>query len=254
MITSKNNPQVKRIHKLMGRAKSRREEARFVVEGIKMVTEAVHFGLAEEVYIAEGVDPGSDIFVTDVFSEGVMRDVSDTVTPQGVIAVVKMPEYERGEIFQRKVCRLLCLESVRDPGNIGTMIRTAEAAGIDAVVMSADCADIYQPKVVRSTMGSIFRVPCLSGKPAFPDELDELKALGFTLYAAHLKGSVDYREPAYGPKTALLIGNEANGLSEEVTERADVRIRIPMRGEVESLNAAVSAAILMYESVRENGG
>ena len=248
MITSKNNQQIKRIHKLLSRAKSRREERCFVVEGVKVVREAVRQGLVEEIYAMEGMEVGDDIPVTDTVSEGVFREISDTVTPQGVMAVVRMPVYESGDIFQRERCRLLCLEGVRDPGNVGTMIRTAEAAGMDAILLSEDCADVYQPKVVRSTMGAILRVPCLIAD--FSEALEGLKKKDFTLYAAHLQGAVDYREPSYEGRIGILIGNEAKGLSEEVTALSDVCVKIPMQGEVESLNAAVSAALLMYETNR----
>ena len=279
MISSKSNQRIKRIHKLLNKGKSRREERCFVVEGIKVVREALRQGLAEEIYVSEEFQVEDGIPLTYTISASVFREISDTVTPQGVMAVVRMPEYDSEDIFLRDRCRLLCLEGVRDPGNVGTMIRTAEAAGMDAVLLSADCADVFQPKVVRSTMGAILRVPCLiadmlsgmrssggagcdisdhTGKHEkvgdvrgsdFPEVMEALQAKGFTLYAAHLQGAVDYREPSYEGRIGILIGNEAKGLSDEVTALSDVRVKIPMQGEVESLNAAVSAALLMYETI-----
>ena len=290
MITSKDNARIKHIKRLMDKAKVRREEGLFVLEGRKAVTEACRQGLACEIYLSEeligetvpdedrlfevwteisGLSPDvgrNNCPVMETLSTELFRQLSDTVTPQGVLAVVRMPEYDSEEIFQKEDCKIICLEDVRDPGNIGTIIRTAEGARIDAVVLSRGCADVYQPKVTRATMGSVLRVPCLSaetlpsgqeersgdehGGDGFPDAMRYLKSSRFSLYAAHLQGAVDYREPSYDGRVGILIGNEANGLSNEAAELADVKVKIPMKGELESLNAAVSAALLMYEVER----
>ena len=135
------------------------------------------------------------------------------------------------------------LDDIRDPGNMGTIIRTAEAAGA-GVIMSPGCVDLFNPKVIRATMGSVFRV-----KMAVCDPLEAVKVLkerGTVVCAAALDGSVPYKEASYGESNAFIIGNEANGVSLPVQEAADIRVRIPMKGRVESLNAAVSAAILCY--------
>ena len=159
-----------------------------------------------------------------------------------------MPEYSLSGMLAGDRARLLVLERLQDPGNLGTILRTAEAAGMNGVILSADSVDAFNPKVVRSTMGAILRVPFLYAEN-WTETLDALKATGVTLYAAHLQGSVPYTEPHYGERCAILIGNEANGLTDETTARADVRVRIPMEGQAESLNAAVAAAILMYRAV-----
>ena len=145
---------------------------------------------------------------------------------------------------------LLVLENLQDPGNLGTIIRTAEGAGVTGILMSRGTADLYNPKVTRSTMGSIFRVPFL-----YTDDLSgtigKVKQAGVTVCAAHLQGRHTYDGEDYTRVTAFLIGNESRGLSDGLSELADVRVRIPMAGKVESLNAAVAAAILMYEAGRQ---
>ena len=258
MITSTSNAQVKEVCALQKSRKARRETGFFVAEGRRLLEEAPE-ELLERVYASESFLADAEkkerlperlLQRTECVSDACFARMADTVGPQGILGVLRMPEAKPEELPDGP---LLILENVQDPGNVGTLIRTAEAAGMGGILMNRLSADPFQPKTVRSAMGSLFRMR-ISVTDDLSGALRFLKSRGIRLYAAHLKGSVDYREPAYGPKTALLIGNEANGLSEEVTERADVRIRIPMRGEVESLNAAVSAAILMYESVRENGG
>ena len=144
----------------------------------------------------------------------------------------------------------LVLEDLQDPGNMGTIFRTAEGAGVDGIFMSTNCVDIYNPKVIRSTMGSVYRVPFVYVED-LPAVLDSLKDYGITAYAAHLEGKNRYDQECYRKGTAFLIGNEGNGLREEVAERADIRIRIPMEGQVESLNAAIAAAVLMFEAGRQ---
>ena len=144
----------------------------------------------------------------------------------------------------------MILENLQDPGNLGTILRTAEGAGVDAVLLSRGCVDIYNPKTIRSTMGSVYRLPF-----AYTDDLTGmlslLKERRIHIYAAHLKGRRYYDEEDYRHSCAFLIGNEGNGLSEHISACADTLIRIPMAGQVESLNAAVSASILAYEAFRQ---
>jgi TrmH family RNA methyltransferase len=148
---------------------------------------------------------------------------------------------------------LLLLEDIRDPGNLGTMIRTAEGAGITGIIFGDATVDIYNPKVIRATMGSIYRVPFYQAED-FYKTLEQIKARGITIYAAHLSGMPYDIEDNFQGKCAFLIGNEANGLSERASGQADKLIKIPMAGKVESLNAAVAAAILMYEAARQRRG
>ena len=154
------------------------------------------------------------------------------------------------DLFQKDNPLFLILEDIQDPGNLGTMVRTAEGAGVTGVLLSRGCVDIYNPKTIRSTMGSIYRVPFLYTDDLLGD-MDKLHEKGIVTYAAHLKGKGFYDEESYKGPTAFLIGNEGNGLTDELSEKAKQYIKIPMEGQLESLNAAVAAAILMYEASRQ---
>ena len=145
---------------------------------------------------------------------------------------------------------LLVLEHVQDPGNVGTLFRTAEAAGAGGVILDRETADPYSPKVLRATMGAVFRLPFVISND-LPGLLRQLRAEGFSLTAAHLAGTEYYDAVSYPARTAFLIGNEGNGLSEEITSLADKKVRIPMEGQTESLNAAVAGALLLYEAYRQ---
>ncbi len=257
LISSTNNPQIKNLALLQRKAKARREQGLFVVEGIKMLKEAKESGLLVKVYMSESFyqEKAKDEKLLlsqeyEIVTNAVLKQVSDTMTPQGIVGTIKIPEYSLDRILEDKSPFLLLLEDIRDPGNLGTIIRTAEGAGVTGIIMNGSCADILQPKVVRATMGSIYRVPYYESCD-FIDILSKLKSRGFSLFAAHLSGlSYDTRGSFIG-KCGLLIGNEAAGLSDEATAMADKLIKIPMEGKVESLNAAVAAAILMYEAARQ---
>lgn len=144
----------------------------------------------------------------------------------------------------------MILEHLQDPGNLGTIIRAGEGAGVTGVIMDASTADIYNPKVIRSTMGSVLRVPFVYTEDLC-GTLQWLKKQDVRLFAAHLKGKNSYEQENYCQSTGFLIGNEANGLSDEAASLADTYIRIPMAGRVESLNAAVAASVLMFEAARQ---
>ena len=145
---------------------------------------------------------------------------------------------------------VIVLDQLQDPGNLGTIFRTAEAAGATGILLSRYCVDIYNPKVIRSTMGAVFRLPFLYVDD-LPGAIGELKAEGIRVFAAHLEGKNAYDREDYSRGTAFLIGNEGNGLRDEVAECADCRVRIPMQGRAESLKAAVAAAVLMFEAGRQ---
>ena len=258
MITSSSNQQLKYVAALMKKVKMRREEGLFVVEGPKMYRE-IPEGWLEKTYVSEHFLRESDTEEIlaereyEVVADSVFRSLSDTQTPQGILALVSMPHYGIEELLQGEETHLLILEGIQDPGNLGTMIRTGEGAGITGIVMSSDTVDLFNPKTIRATMGSIYRVPYFIADDLCKT-IREIKENGVTVYAAHLEGSLPYDAPSYRGAAAFLIGNEGNGLSEEAAACADTRIRIPMAGEVESLNAAVSAAILMYEADRPRRG
>ncbi len=198
-----------------------------------------------ETFLSESFHNANPAIQGEVVSEGIFKKLSDTRTPQGIMAVVKQPRYDAEEILKGDKKLFLVLEGIQDPGNLGTMVRTGEAAGAAAIIMDRDTADIFSPKVVRATMGSIYRMPCI-----YTDDLQgtvkDMKEKGIKIYAADLRGEKYYHETEYEDRTAFLIGNEGNGLSSEMLSLSDIRIKIPMKGKTESLNAAVAAAILMY--------
>lgn len=271
MITSVSNPKMKHVIQLNKKSKTRYEERVFVVEGIKMCME-VSRELIKEMYVSERFLAESTNrerlkgYAYEEVSDAVFSHISDTKTPQGILCLVQMPEYALEDLLgdgfpaasavaeepvsAGKQPHLLILESIQDPGNLGTMMRTGEGAGVTGVIMNRTTVDIFHPKTIRSTMGSLFRVPFY-----ISDNLEEtiaiLKGKGIAMYAAHLKGQICYDEPDYTVPSAFLIGNEGNGLSPEIAGLADTYIRIPMEGKVESLNAAVASALLMYEASRQ---
>ncbi len=256
MITTNQNKQVKRILKLKKSARERRKEKLFIVEGIRMFEEIPEDRLYKTYVTEEFLEAHRELFQKknpELVSSQIMKELSDTMTPQGVLALVKIREFHM-EQLARNDALLLVLENLQDPGNLGTILRTGEGAGVTGIIMSRDTVDIYNPKVIRSTMGSIFRVPFV-----YADDMNEvirfLKKNQITTYAAHLDGT-NYTKEDYNKGTAFFIGNEGNGLSRELTRAADHMIRIPMNGKVESLNAAMAAGLLMYEArrQREKGG
>ena len=257
MIESTANRQVKNLLQLMKKAKTRREEGTFVVEGIRMFRE-VPKERRVCTYVSEGFlereenrTELKDISY-EVMSDKVFSAVSDTQTPQGVLCVVRQKKYSIEEMLQKENPLLMILENLQDPGNLGTIFRTAEGAGVDGIIMSSDTVDIYNPKTVRSTMGSLYRMP-FSYERDMDEVMRRVKEKGVSVYAAHLKGKQNYYQENYTKGTAFLIGNEGNGLTDHLAGQADSYIRIPMEGQVESLNAAVAAAVLMYEVKRQRG-
>ncbi|MFU0826130.1 MAG: SpoU-sub-bind domain-containing protein [Lachnoclostridium sp.] len=258
MISSLSNSQIKNIIQLQKKPKARAEQKAFVTEGIKMFEEAKAGGNLIKAYISETFyeeksKEDSDYFrgfAYEVVSDKVLKEASETLTPQGILAIVRKPEYCLKDILSNPKANLLLLEDIRDPGNLGTIVRTAEGAGITGIILTKTSVDMYNPKVVRSTMGSIYRMPFVYVED-FKGTLCQIKKKNIAIYAAHLKGEKAYDEIDYKDKCGILIGNEANGLSDEIAALADVYIKIPMSGSVESLNAAIAAAILMYEVYRQ---
>lgn len=255
MIESSSNQQIKYMQRLLKAVVSAKERV-FLAEGWKMVSEAIDRDMMERLYVSEEHEEEAKERWMDkavrfeTVAAKVFEQICDTMSPQGVLAVVRMPEYSFDEYIKKENTRFLCLEDINDPGNLGTMMRTAEGAGMTGLILSKGTVDLFNPKVVRSTMGALFRVPFFY-TDNFVDTMKTLQKEGTTLYAAHLDGSIPYDEEDYQGAVGILIGNEANGLSAEVTEAADRKVRIPMEGQLESLNAAVSAALLMYEVARK---
>lgn len=255
MITSTSNPKVKYLVQLQKKRRLREEKGVFLVEGIRMFRE-IPEALMEEIYVSEQFYEKNKELLQgrnqrmEILSGTVFQKISETTTPQGILCVVKRRSYELKQLLNHENAHILVLEDLQDPGNVGTIFRTAEAAGVTGIIMSKATVDLYQAKTIRSTMGSIFRMPCVC-VDRVEEAVLELKNHGIFTFAAHLDGKKWYNEVQYEGKIAFLIGNEGNGLSEVVSKQADTWIRIPMEGEVESLNAAIAATILMYEAYRQ---
>ncbi len=243
-ITSLKNPKVT-LWKSLKERKGRRETGCFLVEGRRMVEEALASSFpVQAVLVQEGVEcPQGLPMPVYVLPEHVLAAVCDTKTPQGIAAIVGM---KHQTALGR---RIVALDGVQDPGNVGTIIRTADAAGLDGVLLSSQCADVFSPKVLRATMGSIFRMN-IRVTDDLPQELTSLRSAGYSVLSSQLDGTPFYERQNVADHFALIIGNEGNGVSEAVQQTATHRVRLPMRGGAESLNAAIAAAIMMYELMR----
>lgn len=256
MITSSANGKVKQVMNLIKKAKARNESGLFVAEGLRIFKEIPRDQI-DSIFVSESFLKEEerkhliDGMKYEVLTDEVFQVMSDTKTPQGILALVKQHAYTPEDLTSVPgPAFLMILENIQDPGNLGTIIRAGEGAGITGVLMNSTTADIYNPKVIRSTMGSVFRVPF-----TYTDDLAasilQLKKKGIKLYAAHLNGRNNYEKEDYTVDTGFLIGNEANGLTEDTARLADAYIKIPMMGSVESLNAAVAASVLMFETARQ---
>ncbi|MGY0693128.1 TrmH family RNA methyltransferase [Virgibacillus sp. FSP13] len=241
MITSVQNDKVKLWNKLK-KKKDRIQLKTFLIEGFHLVEE-VHSSDWEikEIILQEGIDVPefAEGYPIVIVSSLVFNHISNTKTPQGIAAVVKMKNYNQ-EMFEQ----VLILDAIQDPGNLGTMIRTADAAGFDAVILGDNTVDMYNDKVVRSTQGSLFHIPIFQAN--LLTKISQLKKDGFTVWASALTNSSSYLEIKPSKKTALIIGNEGSGIHEDVLGLADICVKIPIYGKAESLNASVAAGILMY--------
>lgn len=286
MITSLGNSRIKHLVALREKSRDRNREGLFVAEGIKMFEEAP-IEKIREVYCGESfyqllTDRGSEsktaedfraekvlckledcrkreIF-TEQLSDEVLKKAADTMTPQGILFVMEQFSYDLEgmlkqalQLFQMegKSPLFLILEDIQDPGNLGTMIRTGEGAGVSGVILSKGCVDIYNPKTIRSTMGSMYRVPFVYQED-LEGAIKKLQKNKITVYAAHLKGETYFDRIDYYGGSAFLVGNEGNGLKEKTADLADTYIKIPMEGKLESLNAAVAAALLLYQAAGNN--
>ncbi|HEX2924853.1 MAG TPA: 23S rRNA (guanosine(2251)-2'-O)-methyltransferase RlmB [Ruminiclostridium sp.] len=262
-IQSSQNSTIKEI-KALHLKKNRDAQGVYFVEGIRFVSDAIDNGQAVSKVIVseklESLNGGSELLekvksvCTDIslVPDKLFREVSDTQTPQGILAVLKKNEYD----FQRVISQgssIVVLDCLQDPGNVGTIIRTADAAGMSAILMSKGCADLYSPKVLRSTMGSVFHMPIFEGLN-LTETIGLLKQNGYKVIASHLSGQNNYFQEELTGKSAIIVGNEANGITEETAHMADSLVKIPMPGRAESLNASVAASIMIYEIVRQKAG
>lgn len=281
MITSFNNKAVRDVIQLNQKAKARNKQGVFVAEGVKMFAEAPD-GRIEKVYIAQRMEEelrgqyGDRLrrLPCETVADEVFDKMADTKTPQGVLCLVRQFHYNMEDMLAGKYRRtetgkrivinsaaavghvnknqmlFIVLEDMQDPGNLGTVFRTGEGAGVDGIIMSSRTVDVYNPKTIRSTMGSVYRVPFLYAEDLC-EVIRAMRSQGISVYAAHLKKSKCYDTYDYRGGTAFLIGNESVGLREETAQCADAYLKIPMEGCVESLNAAVASSILLYEAHRQ---
>ncbi|MBO7402913.1 MAG: RNA methyltransferase [Lachnospiraceae bacterium] len=256
MITSASNSKIKYVKQLLASKKQRDTDGLFVAEGEKLFREIlrdcpekISEVLVSESFmesVGDSLKAELDRFSFETVKDSVFNTTAETVTPQGVLCIVKKPSYDLQDVIARQgTVRIIMLERLGDPGNMGTIFRTAEAAGMDLVILSDNCTDVFNPKVVRSTMGSVLRVP-FAVVPESLETLKTLKKAQITSYATFLSASEEFDTVSYSDRSVFLIGNESKGLKEETAFACDARIRIPMSGKVESLNAAVAAALIMY--------
>ena len=250
-ITSSSNNKCKYVRSL-SKKKTRDEMREYTVEGIKSVSDALLSGkeisalyVSFSFYDNESFSYPADIPLYKTV-DSVFEKMCDTKAPQGILAVVKMGEDSFEPDIEKAYIYCDCLN---DPGNLGTIIRTADAAGFDGVLLSPGCVDAYSPKTVRASMGSFFNIKLRTN--VTKEELSEYKKKGFNLLGGALnENTIDYRSADMTKPTIIIIGNEANGISAEVLKLCEC-VKIPILGKAESLNAGVAAAILMYELLRQ---
>ncbi len=264
MIGSIANPRIKQLVQWQTKARERKKDNVFVAEGIKMLEEAPADWILD-IYIIEDLanklknsrnvkeqalwNKLVQIGYETVTGE-VMKKAADTKTPQGVLTVLKRPAYDLEEMLSVENGLYMVLEDLQDPGNLGTIIRTGESAGINGIIMTRETVDLFNPKTIRSTMGSVYRVPFLYVE-TLSEVLAKMHERGIKTYAAHLDGEIYYNSFSFKHGTAFLIGNEGMGLKKQTANEADYYLKIPMAGKAESLNAAIASAILMYEAYRQ---
>jgi TrmH family RNA methyltransferase len=255
MITSSQNPKIKLVRALLGRSKERRDAGAFVVEGVRLVEEAVssdwkfQFALHDETLSERGKlqveglkSKGVEI---EEVSINVMKSLSETETPQGILAVLKLDQLPIPKILNF----VLIPDLIREPGNLGTLLRSAAAAGVQAAFLPPETTDAFAPKVIRAGMGAHFRFPIHTMSW---EEIQKLTK-GLKVYLADMDGrscwETDLRQPL-----ALIVGGEAEGASEQARKLANAKISIPMMGKIESLNAGVAGSVLMFEVVKQRVG
>lgn len=258
IISSKDNSLIKKIIKLNKSAKQRREQQLFVAEGLRICEDAMLSGveidnlIVTENALAKYKEKIEKLIEysksVSLVNNSIFSLLSDTKTPQGVLCVIKT--LDKACLFDKIKCngKLLALDNIQDPTNLGTILRTAEAIGIDGIVLSADCCDIYAPKVVRGSMGAVFRIPYIITETIadfLNNNADIASYASVVQNDAEKATDIDFKAPCI-----VAIGNEGNGLKQETIDACNKRITIPMKGRAESLNAAVAASILMWEMIK----
>lgn len=259
IIISRDNKKIKYATKLLNLSKFRKQQNKFLIEGIRLCEDAILSGvLIEQAFLTEKVKSKfPDLFSkimsysksSNIISEDLIKFISDTENPQGIVCICNKPDNIDFDYSLSN--NILALEDIKDPSNIGTILRTAEAFGINHLILSENCCDIYNPKVLRGSMGAAFRIVYKITK-SMPDTIYNLNNNGFTSYASvpDKDALCVTKESFKSNKCLMLIGNEANGLKNDTINACNKKITIPMLGRSESLNAAMAASILMWEMVR----
>ena len=247
LITSKDNETIKEIRKLK---EKKYRKNKFIVEGTKMLKEAIEENInIDLILLKEGTKVDIDIskYKNIEVTEKIFNTLTDVVSPQGILAVINK---ENSKEIDFDSDYIIALDGLQDPGNIGTIIRTADAANLKQIIVSKDTVDAYSPKVVRSTMGAIYRVKIIEVEDLL-EAISNLQKNKFEIVTTSLETDKSIYDITYNKKV-VVIGNEANGVSKNVSEASDYKVKIPMLGKTESLNASVAAGIMIYEYVRQN--
>lgn len=253
-ITSRENKLYKRIKALKDK-KQREAEGLFVVEGLRGVRDAARSGLRPRLAaLAEGVEPPEELrdCETVCFAKKLFSELSDTSTPQGVIALFPIPVYNFSDLEITENSMVMVCENVQDPGNLGTIVRTAHCAGAAGVILTKGCCDLFNPKTVRSTVASIAAVPVIRGRET-AEIIEKLRDMGFKIAVGALTDeAVELFGADLSGRVAIVAGNEGNGVTEKTLVRADIAVKIPIAPGAESLNVGIASAIMMYEKIRQD--
>ncbi|WP_244835313.1 RNA methyltransferase [Clostridium sp. BJN0001] len=252
LIESKENSIFKEIRKLHER-KNRNKLSKFIIEGFRLIEEAFISNVPiDYIIISKSAKEKISNYNIDTDSikcyempDNLLKELAFTDSPQGIVAVIQV---ENQKISESGSFYLLC-DKVQDPGNMGTIIRTADAAGADGIILTKGTVDIYNEKVIRSTMGSIFHIPIFYDNDL--SEVKKLKSNGFKLIVTALDAENNFFEQKLDGKIILTVGNEGNGVSNDIVSLADIKVKIPMSGKAESLNVSIASGIIMYERVRQ---
>lgn len=257
MIKSSSNKTIKHIKSLQLK-KFRDKFDEFVIEGEKLLKEAINYNASVSmVLLSRSFEErsGNDELKALIYErniplyyaeDSIIKELSETDTPQGVIAVVKKLDFDQEKVIEKDELSIVLLHEVRDPGNTGVIIRTADACGLDAVFLSKGTVDLYNGKTIRATMGSLFHIPVLQNLNT-KETILMLKGRKVVTIGADPHSGINCMDLPYAKKTAILIGNESQGIVSEIQELLDISVKIPMPGKAESLNAGIAASILMYE-------
>ncbi|TPE21855.1 TrmH family RNA methyltransferase [Clostridium perfringens] len=252
-IESKNNNLFKEIKKLKEK-KHRIKSNKYLIEGLRFVEEAIKSKVSIDsiIFTESFKEKNPDLFLKInenikliQMNEALLKQLCSTENPQGIVGVINM---QNKELKSREL--VVLVDKVQDPGNMGTIIRTAHAAGAAGIVMTKGTVDIYNDKTLRSTMGSIFYIPIVEDNSL--DFVKSLKKEGYKLVVSSLQGKNNFFEENLQGKVMIAVGNEGNGVSDEVYDIADIKVKIPMPGEAESLNVAVATSIMIYEKIRQS--